>query len=665
MPTLCLRSLSLLEQVDVGFARPKDSNLRFLQPGFNAAVLQIFLVVCICTFVHVAGIQDAQSSSHLWSVSWLRGVKAENSNPQTHQGINQITQSKRVDGYALEGCKDSIAWDCPRSSHCKCSYASNDDFASVFQLICLPRCSAWSAKAKAASFDRISESIKGDGDFQSESSPSCSSQEANCGSGDTPALSSPSDQEGAHANVEPHIAMDALPECDSANLTEATEGPTSSNPPQIPASKLSEIVVRQEPGGGPYNYASELKGAKVLASNKEAKGASNILNGDKDKYLHTPCSAQNKYVVLELSEETLVVTIAIANHEFYSSNLRVFELWGSSVYPTDAWTNLGKFEAENVRTLQTFQLNEPQWVRYLKLVIVSYYGSDFYCTISVLEVYGVDAIEKLLEDWIAEDRSTKGSVTGSSSQEERMQKNEQIMPSPNLDSPTREAAPGANSSPMQENTTKDSLAENSKGSSHTNGRPDLKEASKVDTLQTAHHQAGRSAADAVMKLLMQKVRSLEQMQPSLSRSIHELNEKSERARESHDRDLAHITSMLDAKASELEELKAGLHEMESLWMYQKLVLENNIRTQVTTWNQDMESIRSRTKDMENKEMVAQAIALLAICTIIALQIVILCISVLKKSNQKKRRVSNHGTCRKIAWFVPLLSCVLVVFVLSV
>ena len=97
---------------------------------------------------------------------------------------------------------------------------------------------------------------------------------------------------------------------------------------------LSKVHVRQEPGDGPYNYASDSKGAKVLASNKEAKGASNILNKDKDKYLRTPCSVENKYVDIELAEETLVVTVVIANHEFYSSNVKELELGGSLDYPT-------------------------------------------------------------------------------------------------------------------------------------------------------------------------------------------------------------------------------------------------------------------------------------------------------------------------------------------
>lgn len=104
----------------------------------------------------------------------------------------------------------------------------------------------------------------------------------------------------------------------------------------VPGSKGS-VIHRVEPGGAEYNYASSAKGAKVLDSNKEAKGASNILSKDKDKYLRNPCSAQEKFVVVELSEETLVDTIEIANFEHYASRLKDFELLGSLVYPTDAW----------------------------------------------------------------------------------------------------------------------------------------------------------------------------------------------------------------------------------------------------------------------------------------------------------------------------------------
>ncbi|KAK1288314.1 hypothetical protein QJS10_CPB19g00224 [Acorus calamus] len=161
------------------------------------------------------------------------------------------------------------------------------------------------------------------------------------------------------------------------------------------------VTHRVEPGGKEYNYASASKGAKVLAFNKETKGASNILDKDKDKYLRNPCSAEEKYVIIELSEETLVNTIEIANFEHYSSNLKDFELLSSLVYPTEKWDKVGNFTAANAKHAQRFTLQEPKWARYLKLNLLSHYGLEFYCTLSSIEVYGVDAVERMLEDLIS------------------------------------------------------------------------------------------------------------------------------------------------------------------------------------------------------------------------------------------------------------------------
>ena len=47
--------------------------------------------------------------------------------------------------------------------------------------------------------------------------------------------------------------------------------------------QAGNVIHRVEPGGAEYNYASTSKGQKVLASNKESKGASDILGKDKDK----------------------------------------------------------------------------------------------------------------------------------------------------------------------------------------------------------------------------------------------------------------------------------------------------------------------------------------------------------------------------------------------
>lgn len=126
---------------------------------------------------------------------------------------------------------------------------------------------------------------------------------------------------------------------------------------------LANITHRLEPDGTEYNYASAAKGAKVVAHNKEAKGASNILGKDHDKYLRNPCSVGGKFVIIELAEETLVDSVKIANFEHYSANFKEFDLSGSLTYPTETWTHLGSFVAANVKHIQCFKLPEPKWLR--------------------------------------------------------------------------------------------------------------------------------------------------------------------------------------------------------------------------------------------------------------------------------------------------------------
>ncbi|GMQ01956.1 hypothetical protein CsSME_00048400 [Camellia sinensis var. sinensis] len=262
-----------------------------------------------------------------------------------------------------------------------------------------------------------------------------------------------------------------------------------------------------EPGGREYNYASASKGAKVLSYNKEAKGASNILCRDKDKYLRSPCSAEEKFVIIELSEETLVDTIEIANFEHYSSKLKDFELLGSSAYPTDTWVKLGNFTAENVKHAQRFVLQEPKWVRYLKVNLLTHYGSEFYCTLSVVEVYGVDAVERMLEDLISVQDNLFVSDDEQSDEQKQMSSqpvhNEgDINPNSNVEEESESA--------IQNTDVKYKLS--------TINVPDPVE-------EIRHQQNGRMPGDTVLKILMQKVRTLDLSLSVLERYLEELNSR--------------------------------------------------------------------------------------------------------------------------------------------
>lgn len=350
------------------------------------------------------------------------------------------------------------------------------------------------------------------------------------------------------------------------------------------------IKHRVEPGGTDYNYASASKGAKVLAYNKEAKGASNILGRDKDKYLRNPCSAEEKFVVIELSEETLVDTIQIANFEHYSSNLKDFELSGSLVYPTDTWGKLGNFTAVNAKHAQRFVLQEPKWVRYLKLNLSSHYGSGFYCTLSVVEVYGVDAVEKMLEDLVSVQEklfpadkvsseqksvSTKQVVTEGDQYHDITYEVESKQPLENLDV-------------NQEGAFMD--------------KPDLAE-------DTRHQQVSRMPGDSVLKILMQKVRSLDVNLSVLERFLEELTLRYGNIFKEFDKEIGEKDVLMERVRADIRSLfdhkEAMTKEVEDLVSWKSFVsiqLEDMVQGNAVL-RMEVEKVRQRQIHMENKGIV--------------------------------------------------------------
>ncbi|RZC73763.1 hypothetical protein C5167_049243 [Papaver somniferum] len=287
-----------------------------------------------------------------------------------------------------------------------------------------------------------------------------------------------------------HVAPIGLDEFKSKQLSGAKAKPASE--------PSNGVVHRVEAGGTEYNYASASKGAKVIDFNKEAKGASYILGKDKDKYLRNPCSAEVKFVVIELSEETLVDTIEVANFEHYSSNLRDFQVLGSLVYPTDKWLHLGNITAKNVKHAQRFILEEPKWVRYLKFYLLNHYGSGFYCTLSAVGVYGMDAVEQMVEDLI-------------SVHEEVNLGQAPIRITPQPVEPAEEDDWDFDNESAQESTNSQHEVPKNNG---RNSVPD-------DQPQ----QAGRMTGDTALKILLQKVRSMDLGLSVLERYLEELNSR--------------------------------------------------------------------------------------------------------------------------------------------
>ncbi|KAF2457207.1 UNC-like C-terminal-domain-containing protein [Lineolata rhizophorae] len=146
-----------------------------------------------------------------------------------------------------------------------------------------------------------------------------------------------------------------------------------------------------------FNYASFDCAATVLKTNPQCKSSSSILVENKDSYMLNECSAENKFLIVELCDDILVDTVVLANFEFFSSMFRTFRVSVSDRYPVklDRWKELGVFEARNTREIQAFLVENPLiWARYLRIEFLSHYGNEFYCPVSLLRVHGTTMMEE-------------------------------------------------------------------------------------------------------------------------------------------------------------------------------------------------------------------------------------------------------------------------------
>ncbi|EHK21027.1 uncharacterized protein TRIVIDRAFT_171029, partial [Trichoderma virens Gv29-8] len=147
-----------------------------------------------------------------------------------------------------------------------------------------------------------------------------------------------------------------------------------------------------------FSYSSFDAGATILKAGPQAKNAKAILVENKDSYMLLECAAQNKYVIVELSDDILIDTIVIANFEFFSSMVRHFRVSVSDRYPVkmEKWREIGIFEAANSRDIQAFLVQNPQiWAKYIRLEFLTHYGNEYYCPVSLLRVHG----SRMLDSW--------------------------------------------------------------------------------------------------------------------------------------------------------------------------------------------------------------------------------------------------------------------------
>ncbi|KAL1803883.1 hypothetical protein ACET3Z_032530 [Daucus carota] len=422
----------------------------------------------------------------------------------------------------------------------------------------------------------------------------------------------------------------------SLNMTTKEKGST-------PNARVN-ITHRLEPDGTEYNYASDSKGAKVVAHNKEAKGASNILGKDHDKYLRNPCSIGGKYVVIELAEETLVDAVKIANFEHYSSNFKEFNLSGSLTYPTEIWYSLGSFVAANVKHTQSFKLPEPKWVRYLKLNLLSHYGSEFYCTLSLVGVYGDDAIEQMLEDLIVKsEESASAKLSKPNSTITLSAKPESGVNDKKVDGEAKQAV---------------DVSSKSKGvEGADDGNKPTVDAPKVQvtvsnipdpivnpTVKVRQQSSGRIHGDVVLKILMQKVRSLETNLSALEEYIKRLNNGQTEVIPDLEKKIADYKKLLEKSKIEVKDILEWKEIMEKevadidSWKSGVMSkLESVIRENVNL-RLDIEKVAGEQAYLEKKE-----ITIITVCLIVA------CVLVLKLVSERVLLFSGAILCDMVCW----------------
>lgn len=172
-----------------------------------------------------------------------------------------------------------------------------------------------------------------------------------------------------------------------------------------PSEELSHLKHR-------WNFASFDCAAVVHRSNPSAKFASAILSEKKDRYMLSPCPSQpseEQFVLVELCDEIIIDTVVLANFEFFSRMFKRFRVRVSrSLHGGDGdWVDIGTFRARNIRGLQVFRpVNPPgdaRFYRYMRIDFLEHYGSEYYCPVSLLRVYGLTQ----MDDYIREEEEMR------------------------------------------------------------------------------------------------------------------------------------------------------------------------------------------------------------------------------------------------------------------
>ena len=98
------------------------------------------------------------------------------------------------------------------------------------------------------------------------------------------------------------------------------------------------------------NFASSSSGANVLTSSKGIYNSKAVLSSNTESYLTvSECNSRRmEKLVINLSDDVLIDTILVSNHEDFSSPLGHIKFYGSIDFPPkdDEWSFLGTLRPE-------------------------------------------------------------------------------------------------------------------------------------------------------------------------------------------------------------------------------------------------------------------------------------------------------------------------------
>ncbi|KAH8240562.1 hypothetical protein KR026_000153, partial [Drosophila bipectinata] len=224
--------------------------------------------------------------------------------------------------------------------------------------------------------------IEGSGTSEEQASPNATESTVNLTNGNEE-VPMPVFSEWAQKQIEAEASREQAMELEQQVVNKSAQRKNNTGSAK---SKLPTLKLRSK------NYASPDCGAKIIAHNAESSHTSSVLTQSKDEYMLSTCG-DRIWLVVELCEAIQAQKVDVANFELFSSSPKNFSVAVSKRYPTREWSNVGRFEAEDKRNIQTFELHPHLFGKFVRLDITSHYASEHFCPLSLFRVFGTSEYE--------------------------------------------------------------------------------------------------------------------------------------------------------------------------------------------------------------------------------------------------------------------------------